>query len=269
MGVLNVTPDSFSDGGRFTRKTLLDVSAVVDAAAAMIQAGADWLDVGGESTRPGAAIVSEQEELERVIPVVDALASRFETAISVDTSSPALISQVSSIGAHMINDVRALTRPGALEAFVKTDMCLCLMHMQGDPGSMQSNPCYSAVVSEVKGFLKARMDAVMEKGVPADRICLDPGFGFGKTLSHNLHLLHGVAELTDLGRPILVGFSRKSMIETITGRPVDERLAGTICLNTLALQAGATILRVHDVPEAIDTVKIWKSYWNVGKGQLN
>lgn len=260
MGVLNLTPDSFSDGGRFHLSGKIDVSAVVDAAAVMVEQGTDWLDIGGESTRPGARAVSEQEELDRVIPALESLVDRFETPVSIDTSSPAVILDSSAAGAKMINDVRALTRRGALEAFVGTSMRLCIMHMKGDPSSMQNAPSYDSVVQEVRAYLRQRMNLVVEQGVSKERIFLDPGFGFGKSLAHNLQLLHGISEIEELGCPVLVGLSRKSMIGKITGRDVDQRLAGTIGLNMLALRAGASILRVHDVAEAVDTVKIWQSY---------
>jgi len=260
MGVLNLTPDSFSDGGRFTVDSGVNLSAVVDAAAEMVAEGVDWLDLGGESTRPGAEPVSEQQELDRVIPALESLARRFETPISIDTSNPKVISESAHLGAKMINDVRALQRPGAMETFAKTDLDVCLMHMQGDPASMQKSPSYESVSSQVIEFLKNRLDDMKGLGIAENRICLDPGFGFGKSLEHNLELLRSLPKIGALGRPILVGLSRKSMIGMITGRAVQERLAGTIGLNMLALQNGASILRVHDVAEALDTIKIWQSF---------
>ena len=259
MGILNVTPDSFADGGQFTEGRKVNIEAVLQAAAAMADEGVDWFDRGGESTRPGADAVSEQEEIDRVAPVVTALSARFDIPISVDTSSAALISMAEGCGARMINDVRALQREGALEAFVQTGLQVCLMHMQRQPTDMQDKPEYVNVVEDVSGFLSDRMKQVVSAGVEVDRICLDPGFGFGKTLAHNLDLLRGISRIKALGAPILVGFSRKSMIGTITGRSVEHRLAGTIALNLLALEQGASILRVHDVAAAVDTVKIWNA----------
>ena len=260
MGVLNLTPDSFSDGGRFFHSEGIKVSSVVDAAAAMVAEGAHWLDIGGESTRPGAQPVSEQEELDRVLPALEALSGRFDTALSVDTSSPDLMKEAAKLGASMINDVRALQREGALEAVVDSNMAVCLMHMRGDPDSMQSKPSYESVVEEVQAFLADALNRATAAGIAEERICLDPGFGFGKTLAHNMQLLQGIDRLTNLRRPILVGFSRKSMIGKITGRDVDQRDIGTTALNMLALKSGASILRVHDVAAAIDVVKIWQSF---------
>ncbi len=260
MGVINLTPDSFSDGGRFFNASRIDSSLVIDAAAKMVQEGAHWLDVGGESTRPGALPVSEQEELDRVAPILECFVERFDTPVSVDTSSPALISQAANCGASMINDVRALTREGALEAVAESNMAVCLMHMQGEPISMQSAPAYDSVVDEVQAFLSEALSRALDAGIDEDRVCLDPGFGFGKTLEQNLHLLGGIDQFKSLGRPVLVGFSRKSMIGTMTGRDLDQRDTGTTALNMLALSAGASILRVHNVAAAIDTVKIWQSF---------
>lgn len=266
MGVVNLTPDSFSDGGRFHSRAGIDIPSVVDAASAMITEGADWLDLGGESTRPGAPDVSEQEEIDRVLPALEALKARFSISISVDTSTPALITEAGDLGADMINDVRALTRPGALEAFVGAKrMKLCMMHMQGTPQDMQDDPSYSGVVSDqIRDFLSDRMDTAIRAGIEKTDICIDPGFGFGKSLAHNLQILRDLRSLKQLGVPILVGVSRKSFIGTITERAVDERLAGTIALNTIALQNGASILRVHDVAEAVDAVKIWNALENEG-----
>lgn len=266
MGVLNLTPDSFSDGGRFvaTSGGRIALDALIDAAAEMVAQGADWLDIGGESTRPGAKEISVDEEAQRVLPALEALKQRFGTPISVDTSTALIIRESATLGAQMINDVRALQRPGALAAFAETELDLCLMHMQGSPESMQDRPEYASVTEEVCEFLGQRMQAVRAMGIAEDRICLDPGFGFGKSLEHNLELTRSIPNLRKLGRPILVGFSRKSMIGAITGRDVSDRVAGTIVLNTLALQAGASILRVHDVAEAVDTIKVWQSYRNQG-----
>lgn len=260
MGVLNLTPDSFSDGGRFFASDKLHIDSVIDAAAAMVEEGAHWLDLGGESTRPGAQAVSEQEEQDRVLPVLAALVDRFDIPLSIDTSSPALMREAAKIGASMINDVRALRREGAVEAVAASNMAVCLMHMRGDPESMQANPTYKSVVDEVHAFLSDVLARALAAGISEDRICLDPGFGFGKTLVHNLELLGGIEHIASLARPVLVGLSRKSMIGKITGRDIDQRDIGTSALNTLALNAGASILRVHDVAAATDVVKIWESF---------
>lgn len=263
MGVLNLTPDSFSDGGRFFVSNDIDPSLVVDEASKMVARGADWLDLGGESTRPGAAPVSEDQELSRVIPALEAIKSRFDTKISVDTSSPAVMSESISLGVEMINDVRALTRDGAIQAIADSEVSICLMHMQGEPESMQALPAYDDVVGEVFRFLETRLDVLKQAGVSEERICLDPGFGFGKQLAHNLDLLRGLGRIGELERPILVGLSNKSMIGAITGREIGQRLYGTIGLNMLALKNGASILRVHDIDAALDTVKIWNAYAGV------
>ena len=260
MGVLNLTPDSFSDGGQFFDSNRIDTSAVVDTAAKMVADGADWLDLGGESTRPGATPVAEEEELNRVIPALEALRARFDVPISIDTSTAAVMSESIELGATMINDVRALSRAGAIEAVARSNVCLCLMHMQGDPESMQDRPNYENVVEQVRAFLSERLDALTAAGISEQRVYLDPGFGFGKTLEHNLELLHGLNAIRELGRPILVGLSNKSMIGAMTDRDVDQRLPGTIALNTLALTRGASILRVHNVAAAVDTIKIWNAY---------
>jgi dihydropteroate synthase len=251
MGILNVTPDSFSDGGRF-----IDSSQALDHARRMLEAGAGIIDVGGESTRPGAANVSEEEELRRIIPVIDALANRFSTPISVDTSKPAVMTAAIEAGATLINDVRALREPGALEAAARTDAAVCLMHMQGQPRSMQLEPQYEDVVAEVKAFLVERAAACETAGIARDRLVIDPGIGFGKRLEHNLALLAHLPALAQLGLPVLVGVSRKSMFQTLLSRPVDQRLAGGVAVATAAVLAGAAILRVHDVAETVDAVKV-------------
>ena len=260
MGVLNLTPDSFSDGGRFLRAGEINSDYVIDAAADMVAEGVDWLDLGGESTRPGASPVSLDQELNRVIPALEAIKARFDTKVSIDTSSPAVMSESISLGADMINDVRALTREGAIEAVADSDVDICLMHMQGEPESMQERPDYDDVVTQVISFLSTRLEALAKKGVSKSRVCLDPGFGFGKQLEHNLDLLRGLEKIKVLGRPILAGLSNKSMIGAITGRDVGQRLSGTVGLNMLALKNGASILRVHNVAAAVDTVKIWNAY---------
>ena len=259
MGVMNITPDSFSDGGNLLSANKPDLNKVIDRAAVMFEEGVDWLDVGGESTRPGAAPVSLDEELGRVIPVIEALNQRFDTRISVDTSQPEVIKNAAEAGASMVNDVRALQVEGALQVAADSGMAICLMHMQGSPESMQDRPAYESVFQQVCAFLQSRVEAVLNLGVDASRICIDPGFGFGKTLSHNLQLVESLPQLCELGYPVLVGFSRKSMIGMMTDREPLEREAGTMMLNTLALQKGASIFRVHEVAAAVDMLKIWRS----------
>ena len=251
MGILNVTPDSFSDGGRF-----IDSTQALDQAQRMIEAGAGIIDVGGESTRPGAGEVSEEEELRRVVPVIEALANRFSVPVSVDTSKAAVISAAVEVGATMINDVRALREPGALEAAAKTNAAVCLMHMQGQPRSMQLEPHYDDVVAEVKSFLLERAAACEAAGIARDRLVIDPGIGFGKRLQHNLALLAHLQALAEPGLPVLVGVSRKSMFQELLGRRVNHRLAGGLAVATTAALAGAAILRVHDVAETVDVVKV-------------
>lgn len=251
MGILNVTPDSFSDGGRFAAR-----DAALRHAERMVTAGATLIDVGGESTRPGARPVSPVEELERVAPVVEALAAELDVVISLDTSTPAVMREGARLGAGLINDVRALRRDGALEAAADTGLPVCLMHMLGEPGTMQQDPRYDDVVGEVCAFLEQRMAACAEAGVVRERIVLDPGFGFAKTLDHNLSLFKHLDVVRALGRPLLVGVSRKSMIGQALGREVHERLYGGIALAALAVANGACILRVHDVAETVDAVRM-------------
>lgn len=253
MGVLNVTPDSFSDGGRF-----LHVDQALRHAEAMVAAGAGIIDVGGESTRPGAAPVSLEEELERVVPVVERIAANIDVVISVDTSSPEVMRASAAAGAGMINDIRALQRPGALEAARDTGLAVCLMHMQGEPGTMQQAPYYDDVVAEVLAFLQARMDVCVAAGIARELLVLDPGFGFGKNDAHNMALLAALPQFTTAG-PVLAGLSRKSMIGRLLGRPVEERLVGSVVLALLAAQRGARILRVHDVAETADALRLWSA----------
>lgn len=253
MGVLNVTPDSFSDGGRYA-----GFDAALAQARALVEEGADLLDIGGESTRPGAREVSVEEELRRVLPLVQAL-TRENLAVSVDTRKPAVMRAAIEAGAAMINDVFALRAEGALEALAASDAGICLMHMQGEPGTMQRSPQYREVVAEVRDFLHQRAAACVAAGVAKERIVLDPGFGFGKTLEHNLALLRN---LGDLGRgefAVLAGLSRKSMLGLITGRPVAERLAASLAAALAAAAQGATILRVHDVAATVDALKVWRA----------
>jgi dihydropteroate synthase len=251
MGILNVTPDSFSDGGRYTA-----VENALRHAEGMVAGGAAIIDVGGESTRPGAPAVSEAEELDRVVPVIEAIARELDVVISMDTSTPAVMREGARAGAGLINDVRSLRRPGALEAAAATDLAICLMHMRGEPGTMQQAPVYDDVAGEVGAFLAERVARCEAAGISRQRLVLDPGYGFAKTLEHNLELFRRQAELLAFGLPLLVGVSRKSMIGAVTGRPVEGRLAGGLALAALALAKGAQILRVHDVAETVDVVKM-------------
>jgi dihydropteroate synthase len=254
MGVLNVTPDSFSDGG--SHAALEDA---LRAAEAMLAAGAAFIDVGGESTRPGATPVAPDEELRRVLPVVRALVAR-GARVSLDSSKPEVIAPCLAEGVALVNDVRALRLPGALAAVAASDAAVCLMHMQGEPGSMQSDPRYGDVVLEVAAFLDARVAACEAAGIARGRLVLDPGFGFGKTLTHNLELLRGLPRLAAAGLPLLAGLSRKSMIGALTGRPPGERLAGGLALALAAVEGGARIIRTHDVAETVDALKVWGAY---------
>ncbi|MGP0014011.1 dihydropteroate synthase [Pseudomonas sp.] len=251
MGILNVTPDSFSDGGRFNH-----LDAALRHAQAMVEAGATLIDIGGESTRPGAPVVSPLEELERVAPVVERIHRELDVIISVDTSTPQVMLESARLGAGLINDVRSLQRDGALQAAAATGLPVCLMHMLGEPGNMQDNPHYDDVTGEVVNFLAERMALCAAAGIAAERIVLDPGFGFAKTLAHNLSLFKHMEALHALGRPLLVGVSRKSMIGQALGRPVGERLYGGLALAALAMSKGARILRVHDVAETVDVVRM-------------
>jgi dihydropteroate synthase len=250
MGILNVTPDSFSDGGRFD-----SLENALDHAREMVAAGAEIIDVGGESTRPGSPGVSVEVELQRVIPVLNALRTAVNVPLSIDTSKPEVMRQAVAAGASMINDVNALRAPGALEAVVESEAAVCLMHMRGVPRSMQERPVYRDVVAEVEEFLHARARELLGRGVAPGRIVLDPGFGFGKTLDHNLALFRALPRLAALGHPLLVGVSRKSMIGSLLGdRPMDGRMTGSVVAALLAVQAGAHIVRVHDVRETADAL---------------
>lgn len=251
MGILNVTPDSFSDGGRHA-----GVDAALRHAAAMVAAGASLVDVGGESTRPGARAVSPTEELERVAPVVEAIARELDVIISVDTSTPAVMRECARLGAGLINDVRSLMRDGALDAAADSGLPVCLMHMHGEPGDMQDDPRYDNVTDAVYAFLSGRMAACAAAGIAGERVVLDPGFGFAKNLSHNLSLFKHMERLHALGRPLLVGVSRKSMIGQALGREVSQRLYGSLGLAALAVSMGARIVRVHDVAETVDVVRM-------------
>jgi dihydropteroate synthase len=251
MGILNVTPDSFADGGHH-----LDPSRALDHAREMIGDGAAIIDIGGESTRPGAQPVSEAEELERVIPLVAALAGE-GALVSVDTMKPGIMRAAIAAGAAMVNDVRALQARGALEAVAASSAAVCLMHMRGEPRTMQADPHYEDVVREVGDFLLDRALTCEAAGIARDRIVIDPGFGFGKTLSHNLELLRSLSALTETGYPVLAGLSRKATIGRITGRDVGDRMAGSVAAALAAVARGASIVRVHDVRETVDALNVW------------
>ena len=253
VGILNVTPDSFSDGGLYA-----DLDAAVAHGLAMVAQGADMLDVGGESTRPGAADVSEQDELARVLPVIEALAARTDKPISIDTSKPAVMRAAVAAGAGMINDVYALRREGALDAASALGVPVCIMHMQGEPRGMQDDPHYDDVVGEVHRFLADRLFACELSGIDKRKVLVDPGFGFGKTLEHNLELLRDLQRFTDLGSGVYAGLSRKSMIGTITGRTAPaDRAAGSVAAALIAVQQGAKLVRVHDVQATVDALTVW------------
>lgn len=250
MGILNVTPDSFSDGGQWT-----DRDKALRHAESMVLAGADIVDIGGESTRPGSAEVSEQQELDRVIPLIEAVAENLDVPVSIDTSKARVMTEAVTAGAAMINDVYALRREGALEAAASSEVPVCLMHMLGTPKTMQAEPSYRDVANEVLEFLGDRAMACEEAGIGADRIVIDPGFGFGKTLEHNIELFQRLADFTATPYPVLVGISRKSMLGQITGREVHERISASVAAALLAARAGARILRVHDVQETVDALR--------------
>ena len=251
MGVVNITPDSFSDGGQF-----LDPRAAIAHARRLAEEGAQIIDLGGESTRPGAAAVTEEEEIARVLPVLEALS---ELCISVDTRRPAVMQAALDAGASMINDVQALGADRACDAVRNSKCAVCLMHMKGEPATMQRDPHYDDVVGEVKTFLRERVAAAEAAGIARERLVIDPGFGFGKTAAHNLTLLKHLDQFAELQVPLLAGLSRKSTIGKLTGRPMGERLAGSLAMALLALEGGATILRVHDVKETRDVVAVWEA----------
>jgi len=251
MGVLNVTPDSFSDGGRY-----LETDEAVRHAAAMAADGAAIVDVGGESTRPGASKVSEQEEVDRVLPVIEAVAARIDVAISIDTSTPVVMTAAAAAGVVLINDVFALRKEGALAAAAATSCHVCLMHMQGEPRAMQENPEYDNVVNEVCDFLAGRISACVDGGIDRECLIADPGFGFGKTDRHNLELLANLDRLQSLGVPILAGLSRKRTLGNLTGRDVADRMPAGIAAAVLAFERGATIIRTHDVAATVDALRI-------------
>jgi dihydropteroate synthase len=254
MGVINTTPDSFSDGGTLFQGLALDLSLALQRAAKMVADGAAILDVGGESTRPGAAPVSVQQELDRVLPVVELIAAELDVVISVDSSSPELMTAAADAGAGLLNDVRALERDGALQAAADTGLPICLMHMRGQPDSMQEDPRYANVVANVADYLAGRVADCEAAGIHRRRLLLDPGFGFGKTVAHNLDLLKGLPELAKLGLPLLVGLSRKSLIGHLIGRPVEQRLSASLALAVMAAERGAQIIRTHDVAATSDAL---------------
>jgi len=258
MGVLNVTPDSFSDGGKF-----FDANSAIDQASSMVQEGAGIIDIGGESTRPGAKAVSIQDELDRVIPVIEALQGKINVPISIDTSKPEVMERAVGAGASIINDVNALRADGALDMAAKLKTDICLMHMQGSPRTMQNNPTYEDVVKDIKVFFKERIDACKLAGIELSSISLDPGFGFGKNLGHNIALLKNLSEFHEFGVSILAGLSRKSMIGTLLGdKDVDSRMIGSVTAALIAVENGADIIRVHDVAETSDALRVWQQIKN-------
>jgi dihydropteroate synthase len=261
MGILNVTPDSFSDGGRFA-----DPDAALRQAVRMAADGAAIIDIGGESTRPGAADVGEQEELERVIPLIEALKSDTDVPISVDTSKPVVMREAVAAGASMINDVRALQADGALRAASDAGVAVCLMHMRGEPRTMQAEPRYDDVVADIAAYLEARVEACVAAGIDEQRIVVDPGFGFGKTPEHNVALLANLRQLRVRNRPLLVGVSRKSTLGKLTQRDVDERLPASLAAAVMAFVNGATIIRAHDVRETVDALTVARAVMEASKG---
>ena len=251
MGILNVTPDSFSDGGRFDR-----VERAVEHALRMQEEGADIIDIGGESTRPGAEAVTEQAELDRVIPIIERIASELDVIISIDTCKATVMQNAVAAGAHMINDVAGLRAEGALSTVASLQVPVCVMHMKGEPRTMQASPEYENVVAEVKAFLAQRKQACLDAGISENKIIIDPGFGFGKTVQHNLQIMKGLPEFMELNLPVLLGVSRKSTIGAILNRPVDDRLHGSVALASLAVWSGVNIIRAHDVKATVDALGI-------------
>ncbi len=262
MGVLNVTPDSFSDGGKF-----FATDAAIRQAERMFAAGAAIVDVGGESTRPGAGQISEDEELDRVIPVIETISDGTDIAVSIDTSKPGVMRAAVNAGASMINDVYALRQDGAVEAASELDVAVCLMHMQGEPGTMQENPGYQDIPGDILDFLSKRITACRDAGIDDEKIVIDPGFGFGKTHEHNVRLLASLDRFQELGMPLLVGLSRKSTLGALTGKDVEERLPAGIAAAILAVERGAHIVRTHDVDETIDALKIASAVMQPGKDE--
>ena len=259
MGVLNVTPDSFSDGGQLYRDGRVDTDVLLARAEQMLAEGADILDVGGESTRPGAAAVSEAEELDRVVTAVEALAQHCDTIISVDTSTPSVMTESARCGAGLLNDVRGFRRPQALQAAADSGLALCVMHMQGEPGTMQTAPAYSDVVQDISEFLSQRLADMGAVGIDLDRVVIDPGFGFGKTAEQNFELLARLEALCNQRQPVLVGLSRKSMISSVLDRPPEQRMVASVALALMAVERGARIVRVHDVAATFDALSMWQT----------
>lgn len=264
MGILNVTPDSFSDGGHF-----FSVQAALEQVRVMVDEGASIIDVGGESTRPGARAVEADEELDRVAPVIEAISKEFDVVISIDTSKPAVMAGAVASGAGIINDVRALCLPGALHMAVSLGVPVCLMHMQGEPGTMQDNPYYDDVTVDVIAFLNERITACVAAGIARDKLLVDPGFGFGKNLSHNLQLLNQLDKFSVLDRPILVGISRKSMVGQVLQVPLGQRLAGSLSAAVIAATKGAKIIRVHDVGATVEAMKIVSAVSGSAESRIN
>ncbi|WP_414197865.1 dihydropteroate synthase [Pseudomonas sp. F1_0610] len=254
MGIVNVTPDSFSDGGQYN-----SLDAALKRAESMVQLGATLIDIGGESTRPGADEVSEQVELDRVVPVVEKIAKNLDVVISVDTSTPAVMCESLKVGAGLINDVRSLSREGAIEAVKDSLAAVCLMHMQGEPRTMQNAPHYENVTNEVEDFLRHQIERCVEQGIQRERLVLDPGFGFAKNLEHNLSLFKHMQQLHSFKLPLLVGVSRKSMIGQVLNKTTDQRLIGSVALALMAFERGAQILRVHDVEATMDALKLFNA----------
>lgn len=272
MGILNVTPDSFADGGTLgageasaSAGFFVSVDKALQRAERMVDDGAAIIDVGGESTRPGAASVTGQQELDRVIPVIEAITRRLDVIVSVDTSTPLVMREAGRAGAGMINDVRALRRDGALSVAAASTMGVCLMHMKGEPGTMQQAPVYDDLIADVLGFLQQRISDCELAGIARERICLDPGFGFGKTLAHNYHLLRELSQFLAPGLPLLAGMSRKSMIGAVVNREVESRLPGSLSAAVLAAANGARIIRVHDVAETVDALKVFQAMQGTGQ----
>lgn len=265
MGIVNVTPDSFSDGGTLYEARKLSVDQAVGRARQMVLDGATIIDIGGESTRPGAATVALQEELDRVLPVIEKINAELDVIISVDTSAPGVITEAARLGVGLINDIRALGREGAIEAAAATDLPVCLMHMQGSPATMQDAPQYDDVLDDVGHFLQHQIERCQAAGIGLDQIILDPGFGFGKAVEHNLRLLNNMRQLHRFGLPLLVGTSRKSMIDHVLNRPVDQRLAGSLATVAMGVQQGGHIFRVHDVRATVDVVRMTEAILNERK----
>lgn len=265
MGVINVTPDSFSDGGELHDGKGVAVDKALARAETMCQAGATIIDVGGESTRPGAAPVSAQDEIDRVLPVVEAISANLDVVISMDTSNPELMRLGADTGAGIINDVRSLAREEAMAAAAATGLPICLMHMQGEPGTMQEAPHYNDVVADVADFLQERIEACETAGIERNRLLLDPGFGFGKNLEHNLALLARLETLNSFGLPLLIGMSRKRMIGSLTGKDAKERMAGSLAAHVIAAMKGGWIIRAHDVVETVDALKVCRAVLDVQK----